>query len=153
MVFTTFVQEEWILGLVRLILGVVLIYHGWPKIKDLAGTTKGFAKMGFAAPGLFAFLVASIEFFGGLAILLGVFVEIAAVLVGFQFLTLTIMEMKEKKEFMSYQSPLLIVALSLILLNFGGGLYILYSYPLTLPWGGFIIALLLAYFVAYSAKR
>jgi hypothetical protein len=55
---------------------MVMIYYGWPKIRDLGSNANDFVRMGFK-PGMFwGTLIASVEFFGGLAILLGFYAEL-----------------------------------------------------------------------------
>lgn len=59
------------IGLVRLALAIVFIAHGYGKLTHLDGTVAFFASLGL--PALFAYLVALGEFFGGLALFLGIF--------------------------------------------------------------------------------
>ncbi len=66
------------LFLVRLALGVVFIAHGWQKFANMDATVGFFGTLGLAP--FFAYLVAAIELLGGLAVLLGVFARVAAVL-------------------------------------------------------------------------
>lgn len=56
--------------LLRIALGVIFIAHGWDKIQNMQATIGFFATLGFNS--LFAYLVAYVEFLGGLAVLLGV---------------------------------------------------------------------------------
>lgn len=94
----------------RLILGFGMMYHGYPKLFD-AAQRQGFTGMlqgiGIPAPGAMAWVVAIVEFVGGLALILGAFVAIVSVLLivdmlvamftvhlphGFNFLNITGME-------------------------------------------------------------
>ena len=63
----------------RVVVGILFLVHGWPKIKNpkmMAGFLGG---MGFK-PGIFwSVLLAVTEFFGGIAILLGLYVRAAAI--------------------------------------------------------------------------
>ena len=63
---------------IRLGLAVVFIYHGWVKFQDIAGTTVFFNQLGLAP--FFVYLVALVEVFGGLAMLLGVLTEWAGLI-------------------------------------------------------------------------
>lgn len=65
--------------LIRIALGLVFIGHGWQKIQNLGGTAEFFGKLGL--PGFMAYLVASVEFLGGIALILGVFTPVAALLI------------------------------------------------------------------------
>ncbi len=56
--------------LIRLALAIVFTYHGWMKLTNLAGTIQFFDTLGL--PVLFAYLVALIEFAGGILMFFGV---------------------------------------------------------------------------------
>lgn len=70
----------------RIILGVVLIAHGWQKFNEwtIAGTTEAFTGMGVPAAGIAAPIAASVELVGGILILIGLVTRIAAALVALQ---------------------------------------------------------------------
>ena len=70
----------------RIILGVVLIAHGWQKFNEwtIAGTTDAFTGMGVPAAGIAAPIAAAIELVGGSLILIGLITRIAAALVALQ---------------------------------------------------------------------
>ncbi len=55
--------------LMRLALGGVFAVHGWAKLQNLEGTAGFFGSLGL--PGELAYLVAVVEFFGGIAVILG----------------------------------------------------------------------------------
>ena len=67
----------------RVLLGVVLIAHGWQKFAQygIAGTAAAFAKMGVPLPAVSAVYAAVVELVGGLALLVGVGTVVAAALV------------------------------------------------------------------------
>ena len=67
----------------RIILGIIFITHGFPKIKNMKNTKKMVKSLGFFLPSFFAFILAVTEFFGGIAILIGAFTRIPAVLLIF----------------------------------------------------------------------
>ena len=60
----------------RIGVGAIFIFSGWMKVSDLAGTVAFFGTIGFAP--FWAYLVAFVEFLGGIAVLLGVYTRIAA---------------------------------------------------------------------------
>jgi putative oxidoreductase len=63
----------------RIGLGVVFVAHGWQKLQDMDQVVGFFASLGLAS--FFAYLVALTEFVGGIAVLLGLYVEIAGWLI------------------------------------------------------------------------
>jgi putative oxidoreductase len=67
----------------RVVLGIVLIAHGWQKFAQygIGGTAGAFAKMGVPLPALSAVFAAVVELVGGLALLAGAATVVAAVLV------------------------------------------------------------------------
>jgi len=59
----------------RLAVGAIFIYHGWDKLSDMDKTVTGFGMMGFPLPAFFAWLVALVEFVGGVALVLGIYTK------------------------------------------------------------------------------
>lgn len=66
--------------LARVVVGVVFVAHGWPKMSDLDGTAQGFASMGIPFPQFAALLGASIEVGAGLALIIGFALPLAGIL-------------------------------------------------------------------------
>ncbi|HKV05772.1 MAG TPA: DoxX family protein [Candidatus Acidoferrales bacterium] len=65
--------------LLRLAVGVIFIYHGYPKLfGHTREAVQGFVHMGF--PGYFAYISGVIEFFGGCVLVVGLFTRIAGLL-------------------------------------------------------------------------
>lgn len=64
--------------LLRLGLGLIFIYHGYPKLAHMHKTLQEFPQMGF--PSYFAYVAAILEFFGGWLLVLGLFTRITALL-------------------------------------------------------------------------
>ncbi|MBP3088500.1 DoxX family protein [Corynebacterium sp. sy017] len=65
----------------RVILGVILVAHGWDKFQNLDGVTAMFTQVGAPMPNLSALAAASIELGGGILLILGLLTPIAGVLV------------------------------------------------------------------------
>ena len=59
----------------RIAFGAIFIYHGWGKLADMDKTVSMFGMMGFPLAAFFAWVVALVEFLGGIAILLGVYTK------------------------------------------------------------------------------
>ncbi len=68
---------DWGLLALRIALGIIFIYHGYPKffkvppIGGVGGFAQGLKMMGIPAPLFFAWVVAIVEFWGGIALILG----------------------------------------------------------------------------------
>ena len=74
------INTDLALLILRVVLGIIMIYHGWPKVTDLAGTIDGMAGMGIPAPAVAAIFATVAEFVGGLLMLLGAFTDIAGLM-------------------------------------------------------------------------
>jgi len=65
--------------LLRLALGIIFIFHGYPKLfTHTRETTQMFEHMGF--PGYFVYIAGAVEFFGGIVMILGLFTRVAGLL-------------------------------------------------------------------------
>lgn len=64
----------------RLAVGVVLAYHGWLKLQDVAGFAGFVESLGIPAPDLMAYVVTYLELLGGIALILGLATRYIAVL-------------------------------------------------------------------------
>lgn len=113
-----------VLLIARLIVGVLMLYYGWPKLKDPAKNARDFDGNGFKPGWVFGTLVLLAEFFGGILVLLGVYVWVAAAAFGFEMLLGAFTKAtKWKKPFTDYSYDLLLLALCLLLLALGPGAY------------------------------
>jgi uncharacterized membrane protein YphA (DoxX/SURF4 family) len=74
---------DWGPVLLRLALGMILAAHGWEKLHGPLGTPEGFniESWGWPYPLLWAYVVAIVEFFGGLLLVVGLFARFAATFV------------------------------------------------------------------------
>ena len=68
------------LVIIRVVLGIIMLYHGWPKLTDLSGTIQAFNGMGIPIPAVSATYATAVEVIGGLLLLLGVFTDIVGLL-------------------------------------------------------------------------
>jgi putative oxidoreductase len=71
---------NWGLLALRLAVGVVFIYHGWMKLNGMEGTVGMMASIGLPVASFWAWLVALVEFGGGIAIILGLFNRVVTAL-------------------------------------------------------------------------
>lgn len=76
----------------RVLLGVVLMAHGWQKYFDsgIAGTAAGMEKLGIPLPTVSAAFAATVELVGGALLLLGAFTAVVGVLVAVDMLGATL---------------------------------------------------------------
>lgn len=76
-------QRDLALLAARLLLGVILIAHGWQKYNDwgLAATESGFSEMGVPNAGLAAAFAIAAELGGGVLLIIGLFTPLAALVV------------------------------------------------------------------------
>lgn len=136
------VWKEWAPLPLRLVFGFGFAYHGFPKLFSGAGHAEFvgmLAGLGIPVPGLMAWAVGILEFFGGLALIAGALVTIISVLAilemlvavfavhlpaGFNFMNITGMTDTGPQFGMpGYEVPLLYIAAFAALALGGAGIY------------------------------
>jgi putative oxidoreductase len=120
-------QIDTALAVLRVVLGVTFILHGGQKlfVYGFAGVTGAFGQMGIPAPGFFGPFVALVEFFGGIAITLGLLTRLAALGVG-ATMVVAILTVHLKQGFFNpggVEFPLSLLASALSLVIAGAGAY------------------------------
>ena len=110
--------------------------------------------MGFRPGLLWGTVIAVVEFFGGLAMLAGLYAELAASLFGFQMIVGTFWKIKIKKDFTDYSYDLQLLALCVAIMTFGAGRWSLASFDATvfLHWGVALGAVVVGAAFAWSSK-
>jgi len=103
----------------RLILGIIFVIQGWPKIKNLERAATYLLKFGIPLPQLAAIIVAILEFFGGIALVIGFETRVIAGLLTIQMIVATYLKKTKMKE--SYEYELVLVAALLTLFLLGAG--------------------------------
>lgn len=118
-----YLYNDFVLLILRVILGLVLVAHGWPKFKNLKGTAQSFEEgMGFKPGRLWATIAMIVEFFGGIALILGIFTQGVASLVLIQFLVIIIWKILKKSPIVGgLELDLLIWAIAVLLSVQGAG--------------------------------
>ncbi len=112
------------LFVLRVVVGTIFLAHGWPKIKDIRKTQAGFSAMGFRPGALWGTLIALLEPIGGLAIILGIYVQPLAVLFAIEMFVAMIWKIKQGKGFVDgYELDLILLAAALTLATLGAGAY------------------------------
>jgi putative oxidoreductase len=112
--------------ILRVMLGIIMIYHGWPKVTNLGGTIEGMAGMSVPAPAVAAIFATVAEVVGGLLMVLGAFTDIAGLMFAIDMLgAITFVHAKNgfsvAKGGMEW--PLLLVAAALAIALAGPGRY------------------------------
>ena len=113
--------------ILRLVLGIIFIVHGYPKLFKSFGQTVGFFESIGIKPAKFWVLIVGVaEFFGGIALLAGFLTQIAAALIAINMLVATIYvkKIKFKKGLVDgYEFDLILLAAALALLFLGPGAF------------------------------
>src|SRR3954454_9328977 len=120
-------QIDTALAVLRIVLGVTFILHGGQKlfVFGFDGVSGAFAQMGIPAPGLLGPFVAFVEFFGGIAILLGLLTRLAALGVG-ATMVVAILTVHLKNGFFAptgIEFPLSLLGSAIALVIAGAGAY------------------------------
>lgn len=116
-----FAYQEWGFLLLRIALGVILVWHGVPKLKNVSATGSWMGSVGFRPGKFFAVFAGLLELLGGAAIILGFLTQIFAALFAVQFL-LILLTIKRKAPFKDKEFDILILGASLLLMTGGGTL-------------------------------
>jgi putative oxidoreductase len=109
----------------RIALGVIFLYHGYPKLAHLRGGTQMqsfFVEHGL--PGYFLYIAGVIETFGGGLLLLGLFTRPAALLLGIE-MCVAIWKVHSAHGYLAvhdYEFPLTLAAACFALATVGAGL-------------------------------
>jgi putative oxidoreductase len=112
--------------ILRVVLGIIMIYHGWPKLTNLGGTIEGFTGMGIPLPAVSAVFAMVAEVFGGLLLLVGAFTDIAGLLVAIDMLgAITFVHAKNGFPVNEggFEWPLALLAMALAIAFAGPGRY------------------------------
>ena len=126
--------SDWGPLILRVVLGFLFVLHGYPKLfKMYAGFAGWLESIGFKPGKLWALVVGVVEFFGGIALILGVFTELAAALIAINMLVaMTKVKWGKVKliesERMGWELDLIYFAAALSLLLTGPGAYAIGSY-------------------------
>lgn len=108
--------------LLRIAVGTIFMLHGKQKLFGFgfAGVTGAFTQMGVPLPGIMGPFVALLEFFGGIALILGLLTRLFAL--GFAIdMLVAILLVQMKNGFSHYELEFLLCMSSVALVFMGGG--------------------------------
>ena len=107
--------------LLRIGVGVIFIVAGWGKLTGIEGTQGFFANIGIPMAGIMAWVVAFVEFVGGIMVLVGAYIRVPAILLAI-VMVVAILTVKLGGEFsnMRIDITLLVMCLALFLQGSGG---------------------------------
>jgi putative oxidoreductase len=110
----------------RAALGVIFIAHGWQKVNDTghSAVTSMFDRLGIPLPGAAAFYATWVELLGGIAMILGLLVPVAGLLLALDMAGAFWYVHKDEGLFVSeggYELVLILGATALLLALNGGG--------------------------------
>jgi putative oxidoreductase len=108
--------------LLRIAVGTIFMLHGKQKLFDFgfAGVSDAFSHMGVPLPGIMGPFVALLEFFGGIALILGLLTRLFAL--GFAIdMLVAILLVQLKNGFSHYELEFLLCVSSAALVFMGGG--------------------------------
>ena len=110
------------LAVLRVAVAAVFINHGRQKlfVYGFAGVTGAFTQMGVPFPGLMGPLIGLLEFFGGIALVLGFLTRLLGVAFAFDMLG-AILLVQLKKGFSGYEFEFLLLGASVALFLTGAG--------------------------------
>lgn len=125
MVILTLTQyADWAYLLLRLVIGLVFVVHGWPKLKSLKTNAQHFEAMDLKPGSFWGTVVAFVEFFGGLAVFFGLYAQLAAVLLAVNMLVATLWKMRRGQGLAGgYELDLLLLTSALVFATVGAGIY------------------------------
>ncbi|MBI2850323.1 MAG: DoxX family protein [Chloroflexi bacterium] len=115
---------------IRIGVGIELVVHGWPKLKNPAGTAGFFGQIGMKPALFWAWIAALVEFLGGIALIIGLLTRPAAFFITLEFLIISFY-LKPRKMKVPFTTPQgagwewdwLIMMMGLALLLAGSGIY------------------------------
>ncbi len=123
MINTLYPFGDWMHLVLRLVVAVIFLAHGFPKIKDLKTTAGNFNAMGFRPGAFWGGYAAILEVVGGVLLLFGVGVQILGLLFAGEMLVAGLWKMKNGQKLINgYELDLLLFAACLALATWGGGL-------------------------------
>ena len=118
----------WGLVVLRIVLGAILINHGYVKLfGESAGLLAFFESTVLPMPGFMLLLAGAIEFFGGILLVLGLWSRLVGLIVALEFLVVVLF-IKLSQGFTALEFELLILAVAFAISSLGSGAFSLEAF-------------------------
>lgn len=114
-------ESSWAAIPLRLMMGIILAVSGYGKLVAMAGTIAFFTKQGFPVPVATAWFIALLEFFGGIALLAGLFVRYLGILYTIEFVVAALWVKFPGVGYIATRIDLMLIAAAAALIFIGAG--------------------------------
>ncbi|MCC5941933.1 MAG: DoxX family protein [Balneolaceae bacterium] len=115
-------NSDFALLLLRVGVGVIFIIAGWGKLTGIEGTQQFFGNIGIPLPAIMAWVVAIVEFFGGILVLFGAYAKIPYLLLAIT-MAVALFTTKLGGEFSAARLDMMLLLTTLALFFLGSGAY------------------------------
>ncbi len=102
-------------------MGIILVVSAYGKLMNMSGTIGNFAKWGFPVPEVTGWFIALLEFFGGIALVLGLFVRYLGALYTIEFIVAALWVKFPLQGYQATRIDLLLIAAAAALFFLGAG--------------------------------
>ncbi|PIR69783.1 MAG: oxidoreductase [Candidatus Niyogibacteria bacterium CG10_big_fil_rev_8_21_14_0_10_46_36] len=110
--------------LLRVLLGVIFIVHGYPKLfKNFQGTKDFFQSLGLRPAAAWVIFIGALEFFGGIFLIVGLFVQLIALLMAINMFFAIALVARKKGFANGWEFELTLLVISLALFIMGAGIF------------------------------
>ncbi len=119
---TDSINSDFAILLLRVGVGVIFILAGWGKLTGIEGTQQFFGNIGIPLPVVMAWVVAFVEFVGGIMVLFGAYAKIPYLLLAIT-MAVALFTTKLGGEFSAARLDIMLLLTSLALFFLGSGAY------------------------------
>lgn len=119
---TDSINSDFAILLLRVGVGVIFILAGWGKLTGIEGTQQFFGNIGIPLPVVMAWVVAFVEFVGGIMVLFGAYAKIPYLLLAIT-MAVALFTTKLGGEFSAARLDIMLLLTSLALFFIGSGAY------------------------------
>ena len=112
--------------ILRLVFGLVFLFHGYLKVIDISGTAGFLSSLGVPVPLFFTIVVTAVEFLGGILLILGLLTRLVGLLLAIDMLVALIIVHAKNGFFIvngGYEFVLVLMAVGVMYLLHGAGKY------------------------------